>query len=76
MDERFSENFVEAAVSELNFANMMDHTIDGFVEDPFVATAIDRRRNWGLEIEPLDLDFGRGQVHLLFSRESVDEDLV
>jgi polar amino acid transport system substrate-binding protein len=76
MDEQYSDNFVEAAVAELNFANLMDHTIDGFVEDPFVAAAIDRRRNWGLDIEPLALEFGYGQVHLLFSRESVDEELV
>lgn len=75
-DPDYSDNFVEAAVGELNFTHLMDHRIDGFLEDPFVFAAIDRRRNWGTEMQPLDDDFGSGEVHLLFSRESVDKDLV
>jgi polar amino acid transport system substrate-binding protein len=75
-EERFRGQFIEAAVGELNFSNLMDHRIDGFVEDPFVAAAIQRRRSWGTEIVPLELDFSAGEVHLLFSRESTNENLV
>lgn len=75
-DHAYRENFVEAAVGELNFTHLMDHRIDGFLEDPFVFAAIDRRRTWGVEMEPLPLDLGSGEVHMLFSRESVSEPVV
>ncbi len=75
-DPAHGDQFIEAAVGELNFTHLLDHRIDGFLEDPFVFTAIDRRRNWGVEMEPLNLAFGSGEVHMMFSRESVDESLV
>ncbi len=75
-DTELSEQFVEAAVGELNFTHLLDYRIDGFLEDPFVAAAIQRRRNWGQEIIALDLDFGSGPVHLMFSQASVDESIV
>lgn len=75
-EDRFRGQFIEAAVGELNFSNLMDHRIDGFVEDPFVTASIQRRRSWGTAIVPLALDFSAGQVHLLFSRESTNENLV
>lgn len=74
--DRFQTQFIEAAVGELNFSNLMDHRIDGFVEDPFVTAAIQRRRSWGTAIVPLKLDFSAGEVHLLFSRESTSKNLV
>lgn len=74
--ERHQAQFVEAAVGELNFSNLLDHRIDGFVEDPYVAAAIQRRRSWGTGIEPLAMEFGAGEVHLLFSRASTTENLV
>lgn len=75
-DPNYQDSFVEAAVGELNFTHLMDYRIDGFIEDPFVAATIQRRRSWGGEIEPLPLDFGSGEVHILFSRASVDEQQV
>jgi polar amino acid transport system substrate-binding protein len=72
----YRDNFIEAAVGELNFTHLLDFRIDGFIEDPFVAATIQRRRSWGGEIKPLSLDFGSGEVHILFSRASVDEQQV
>lgn len=76
MNEAYREQFVEAAVGELNFTHLMDHRIDGFLEDPFVFAAIDRRRNWGVAMDPVSLEVGSGEVHMLFSRETIDADLV
>lgn len=75
-DPEYSDQFIEAAVGELNFTHLLDHRIDGFLEDPFVFAAIDRRRTWGTEMLPLPYDFGRGEVHMLFSRDSVDSSTV
>lgn len=75
-DPELSGQFVEAAVGELNFTNMMDFRIDGFIEDPYVATAIERRRGWGDRMEPLDLEFSSGPVHILFSKATVEDSLV
>jgi polar amino acid transport system substrate-binding protein len=75
-DERYQGRFIEAAVGELNFSHLLDHRIDGFIEDPFVSAAIQRRRGWGGGIVALDLDFSAGEVHLLFSRTSTSENLV
>lgn len=68
--------FVEAAVGELNFTHLLDFRIDGFIEDPYVATAIERRRGWTERIEALELVFTSGPVHILFSHATVDESLV
>lgn len=76
MNEKYREQFVEAAVGELNFTHLMDHRIDGFLEDPFVFAAIDRRRNWGVAMDPVSLEVGSGEVHMLFSRETIDPELV
>ena len=69
-EPRWREQLVEAAVGELNFLNLMDYSIDGFIEDPFVATSIGHRRDWGQSIEPLDAELYNGNVRLMFSRES------
>ncbi|AKS40757.1 substrate-binding periplasmic protein [Wenzhouxiangella marina] len=75
-DPRFEGQFIEAPIGELNFNALLDYRIDGFFEDPFVAAAIQRRRSAGEAIEPLDLDFGSGEVQLLFSRQSVADEQV
>ena len=72
----YADKFIEAAVGELNFTHLMDHRIDGFLEDPFVFASIDRRRSWDVDMESLPVDLGTGDVHMMFSRESVDESLV
>lgn len=75
-DSRYSGQFIEAPIGELNLHALLDYRIDGFLEDPFVVAAIQRRRSGSSEIDSLDLDFGSGEVHLLFSRQSVSQDLV
>lgn len=72
----YSDQFVQAAVGELNFTHLMDYRIDGFIEDPFVTTTIEHRRDWGANIEALPLEISSGEVHMMFSRKSLDEAVV
>lgn len=75
-DPRWQDQLVEVPVGELNFLNLMDFNIDGFLEDPFVAASIDNRRDWGMHFEALPLDLHSGEVHLMFSKASVDAETV
>lgn len=71
-DSRWQDQLVEVPVGELNFLNLVDLRIDGFLEDPFVAASIDNRRDWGVTFEALPLDVHSGDVHLMFSEVSTD----
>lgn len=71
----FSGQIIEAAVGELNFTHLLDYRIDGFLEDPFVAAAIRRRRADVDAIEALADEISSGPVHLMFSMVTVDEEL-
>ncbi len=75
-DPRWEDQLVEVPVGELNFLNLMDFRIDGFLEDPFVAASIDHRRDWGVTFEALPLDVHSGDVHLMFSQVSVEPAIV
>lgn len=72
----WQEQLVEVPVGDLNFMNLMDFRIDGFMEDPFVAASISHRRNWGVPIATLPLELYSGDVHVMFSQASVDEAIV
>lgn len=75
-DPQWRDQIVEAPVGELNFLNLMDFRIDGFLEDPFVAASIDHRREWGVTFEALPADIHSGSVHLMFSKAGVDAEVV
>ncbi|MEN1727419.1 MAG: transporter substrate-binding domain-containing protein [Pseudomonadota bacterium] len=72
-DDNLADQFVEVAIGELNINALMDYRIDGFLEDPFVVASIQRRSRVAGDIEALGIDFGLYDVHLLFSKASVDE---
>lgn len=75
-DPAWQDQLVEVPVGELNLLNLMDFRIDGFLEDPVVAANIGHRRDWGMTFEALPLDVHSGDVHLMFSRQSVDAERV
>lgn len=68
----FSGQFVPAPISELNYSRLLDYSIDGFLEDPFVAAAILRGKGLSEEISEYPVTLDTGPVHLMFSKESVD----
>ncbi len=67
---------LEASVGELNFTWLLDMQIDGFIEDPFVAAAIERRRRDAEPIVALPDVLSEGPVAFMFSRESVGAEVV
>jgi len=68
--------FRGARVGDLNLLRLVDHDIDAMIEDPYVAASIQRRLGLGDQVVRLDQELGRGDVHLMFSQASVDEDRV
>lgn len=70
-EPEYSDSFVPAPVSELNYSRLLDHQIDGFLEDPFVATTILRKKGLEDQITEYPITMETGPVHLMFSRESV-----
>lgn len=72
----YDDQVLEAAVGELNLTWLLDMQIDGFIEDPFVFAAIERRRRDAEPIAALPRDLATGPVSFMFSRESVGEAVV
>ena len=72
-DDQFKANFVEASVSELNLARLMDEEIDGMLEDRFVATSMLRRKGLDKSVSPHSISLGDNDVYVMFSKSSVDE---
>jgi len=74
-DPAYSDAFVGAAIGETSVTRLVNGEIDGFLEDRFVAAAVIRRR--GLEEQvSADLVVSTENVRLMFSKASVDRELV
>lgn len=73
---RFADQIIEAAVGELNFTHLLDRRIDGFIEDPYVAAAISRRRSDGNEVVEVQEPLATGPVSFMFSKSSVSSERV
>lgn len=74
--DEYGNRILQAAVGELNLTRLLDMQIDGFIEDPFVFAAMERRRRDAEPIVSLPRDLASGPVSFMFSRASVDEDVV
>jgi len=75
-DPAHEELLHSARIGDLNLLRLIDHEVDAIIEDPYVASSIQRRLGLSEQVVQLDPELGRGEVHLMFSRESVDEDIV
>lgn len=73
-DTELAANLQDSPVSELNYTYLLDQRIDGFIEDPFVATSIIRARGLEGDIEECPIVVHSGDVSFMLSRESVDEE--
>ena len=72
----YSEAFINADSSDENVSKLLNLEIDGFIEDEYVAAAMMRRRGLEQDVETHPVHFVTGDVHLMFSRESVPEEVV
>ncbi|MBU1435933.1 MAG: transporter substrate-binding domain-containing protein [Gammaproteobacteria bacterium] len=75
-DEKLKPHFVEASLSELNLARLMDEDIDGMLEDKIVAASMIRRKGLDKTISPSSISLGDNDVYVMFSKNSTDESKV
>lgn len=71
-DPQYEGLFDGVLIGEVNYAKLLSLEIDGFLEDPFVASAIMRRKGLRREIEAHPMELRSGEVHLMLSRASVE----
>ena len=74
--QKYEANFIETEVGEANMYFLMQHSIDVFVEDPFVAIYNLRRKGLTDQIKQLPIDIHTGDVHLMFSKATVNQKTV
>ncbi|MDX1539646.1 transporter substrate-binding domain-containing protein [Arsukibacterium sp.] len=72
----YRPQFVGAIISEMNMARLLDEEIDGLLEDSFVAASILRRKGLDDLIKPHQITLGNNDVYVMFSKASVEEQLV
>ena len=70
-DERFSTKLITVPIPEVNYFNLTQNVIDGFLEDPFVAAYEIRRKGLQGQIKSASIDIHSGDVAVMFSRKSV-----
>jgi len=75
-DDQLKVNFIEAPLSELNLARLMDEDIDGMLEDRFVAASMLRRKGLDKTISPHSISLGDNEVYVMFSKASVSDSKV
>lgn len=74
--ESYAEHFVETAIGEANIYSLLQHSIDVFVEDPFVATYNLQRKGLSDQIKQLPIDIHTGDIYLMFSKQTVEQEVV
>lgn len=67
------DKFVEASMSELNLARLIDQDIQGFLEDSFVASSMLRRKGLDQQIKAQGVHLGDKEVSVMFSKKTVSE---
>jgi len=75
-DEAYSTKFVSVPISEVNFYNLLQNHIDGFLEDPFVAAYTIKRKGLQGQIEAHAIEIHSGEVAIMFSKRSVKPETV
>jgi polar amino acid transport system substrate-binding protein len=71
-----SEYFSPGIMGELNIARLLDHDIDGFLEDSFVGASLLRRKALSDYIVAHGITIQTGDAYVMFSKQSISEDQV
>ncbi|TDF42494.1 amino acid ABC transporter substrate-binding protein [Alteromonadaceae bacterium M269] len=69
-----SKFFSSGIMGELNIARLLDHDIDGFLEDSFVGASLIRRKALSDYIVPHGITIQTGDAYVMFSKISVSEE--
>jgi polar amino acid transport system substrate-binding protein len=75
-DEQIKKHVLEAPLSELNLARLIDEEIDGMLEDRFVAASMLRRKGLDKTVSPHPISLGDNDVYVMFSKTSVKDSQV
>lgn len=75
-DPRYADQFEAVAVGAVNFEKLLNQDIDALIEDGYVAASIVRKKGLENQVEEHPLVVSSGDVHLMLSRDSVDEQTV
>ena len=75
-DEKFSTKLLTVPIPEVNYYNLTQNVIDGFLEDPFVAAYTIRRKGLQGQIRSESIAIHSGDVAIMFSRKSVKPETV
>lgn len=75
-DQSFSSQIINVPITEMNYFNLIQHQIDGFLEDPFVAAYTIKRKGLADQIVATSIKFDSGDVSFMFSKSSVKQETV
>jgi polar amino acid transport system substrate-binding protein len=63
-------------ITEMNYFNLIQHQIDGFLEDPFVAAYTIKRKGLTEKVMATTIGYDSGDVSFMFSKKSVSTEIV
>ena len=75
-NDKFTDLIVSVPITEVNYYNLIQDQIDGFLEDPFVAGYTIKRKGLVGQIEASPISVHSGDVSIMFSRTSVKAEMV
>jgi polar amino acid transport system substrate-binding protein len=70
-NENYQSQIISVPISEVNYYNLTQQQVDGFLEDPFVATYTVKRKGLVSQISATSITVESGDVALMFSKKSV-----
>jgi len=74
--ESYQAQIVTVPVTEVNYYNLIQGNIDGFLEDPFVAGYTIKRKGLSSKIVASGIKVHSGDVSIMFSKTSVKPEMV
>ncbi len=75
-DQTLADQIVAVPITEVNYYNLTQNQIDGFLEDPFVAGYTIKRKGLSKHISAFPIEVHSGDVSMLFSKSSVKQETV
>jgi polar amino acid transport system substrate-binding protein len=75
-DAALASQVVTVPITEVNYYNLTQNQIDGFLEDPFVAAYTIKRKGLSKQVVASNIRVSSGNVSIMFSKKSVKPEIV
>lgn len=75
-NKTLASQVVSVPITEVNYYNLTQNQIDGFLEDPFVAAYTIKRKGLSNQISASSIRVSSGNVSIMFSKASVKPEIV